>query len=640
MDKLNNSKRAIKGTITKIETFVEESGNHTPTKLDIKLKRVQEMNRKIDELKDQYYDIKDISVNRNYNSVHNHENAISQTNSKLKLEIKLPEIPLPVFRGRYDEWPSFKSQFDNIISNNNDLSESQKLYYLKASLQGDAKLLEAVDDSFESLITALKTRFENKRLLTETHINAILEIEKLTSESARDIRTMTDILSKNIRALKLLGFERNNLSDLILLNIILKKIDRETRKQFEQSIDSNQIPELDTFIMFLEKRSQTIDSINRSAPITHKPKQVPFHKGKIFLNSNDSSNSCAICKLPHLTYKCSAYQNMKVSDRFNQIKRLNLCINCLKEHHKIKDCKSKNSCSVCKKRHHTSLHIFEAIPLPLSTTLANELTPLPDMQGSTTPDHSYTFSNCVGEKKNILLPTAMVYLRGAEDQLFPCKVILGSHLSFIRQRLANKLPLKKEKINASISGLGEITLRVKQKVNTVIQNKNGDFSTPLELLIVPYITTTSIHRMDATKVKIPSNIDLADKDFGIPGEIDMLIGCELFFELLRPNKFRSPCEKWLFQEIVFGYIVVGSFDKFEEKSYCGLAINAKINSDSLNQQLQAFCEMEKVDESSSKHSLEHSLEEEICETQYQNTHYRTEEGRYVVQLPLKKIHTV
>ncbi|GFU44541.1 integrase catalytic domain-containing protein [Trichonephila clavipes] len=213
------------------------------------------MNRKIDELKDQYYDIKDISESElqvieadiqsmedrleelevrirdilnsliaksSVSSVHNHENAISQTNSKLKLEIKLPEIPLP----------------------------SQKLYYLKASLQGDAKLLEAVDDSFESLITALKTRFENKRLLTETHINAILEIEKLTSESAQDIRTMTDILSKNIRALKLSGFERNNLSDLILLNIILKKIDRETRKQFEQSIDSNQIPELDTFIMF------------------------------------------------------------------------------------------------------------------------------------------------------------------------------------------------------------------------------------------------------------------------------------------------------------------------------------------------------------------------------------------------------
>ncbi|GFQ96211.1 DUF1758 domain-containing protein [Trichonephila clavata] len=149
----------------------------------------------------------------------------------------------------------------------------------------------------------------------------------------------------------------------------------------------------------------------------------------------------------------------------------------------------------------------------------------------------------------------------------------------------------------------------------------------LDLLIVPFITTTSIHRRDTSEIKIPSNIDLADKDFGIPGEIDLLIGCELFFELLRPNQLRSPCEKWLFQETVFGYIVVGSSDKFVEKSYCGLAINSEINSDSLNQQLWAIWEIETVDES----SKEYSLEEEICETQYQNTQYRNEEGRYVVR---------
>ncbi|GFQ92018.1 DUF1758 domain-containing protein [Trichonephila clavata] len=177
---------------------------------------------------------------------------------------------------------------------------------------------------------------------------------------------------------------------------------------------------------------------------------------------------------------------------------------------------------------------------------------------------------------------------------------------------------------------GEITLKVKQKVNAVIQSKNGGFSTALDLLIVPFITTTSIHRMDTSEIKIPSNIDLADKDFGIPGEIDLPIGCELFFELLRPNQLRSPCEKWLFQETVFGYIVVGSSDKFEEKPYCGLAINSEINSDSLNQQLRAFGEIETVDES----SKEYSLEEEICETQYQNTHYRNEEGAMLYTITL------
>ncbi|GFW33594.1 hypothetical protein TNCV_2211261 [Trichonephila clavipes] len=117
MDKLNKSKRAIKGTINKLKTFVGESRNHTPTKLDIKPKRVQEINRKIDELKDQYYDINDIRdsklevievdlqgmedrletlevrirdilnslIAKSYiNSVHNHENEISQAISKLK----------------------------------------------------------------------------------------------------------------------------------------------------------------------------------------------------------------------------------------------------------------------------------------------------------------------------------------------------------------------------------------------------------------------------------------------------------------------------------------------------------------------------------------------------------------------------
>ncbi|GFR03858.1 hypothetical protein TNCT_576701 [Trichonephila clavata] len=61
MDKLNRSKCAVKSTIAKLETFVEGTSNYTPTKLDIKLKRVQEMNKKIDQLKDQYYETKDIS---------------------------------------------------------------------------------------------------------------------------------------------------------------------------------------------------------------------------------------------------------------------------------------------------------------------------------------------------------------------------------------------------------------------------------------------------------------------------------------------------------------------------------------------------------------------------------------------------
>nr|XP_042894443.1 uncharacterized protein LOC122268482 [Parasteatoda tepidariorum] len=314
------------GTITKLETFIDQTKEPNPTELEVKLKRVEQLYQKVDELKDQYYGLKDISDSEITEietdlegtidrlealevrikdilnsliikpSIINCENEKSQADSKTKLEIKLPEIPLPVFHGKFDEWPNFKSQFDNIITKNNDLNDSQKLYYLKASLLGDAKRLETVDDSFESLLKALENRFENKRLLTETYINQILEIEKLTNESAGDIRNMVDILKKNIRALKLLNFDRNNLSDILLLNIILKKVYRETRKQYEQTIASNEIPELDKF---LEKRSQILDSISRTASSSIYKHKLAVNKSKSFLNSNNNPNSCVICKLWH-----------------------------------------------------------------------------------------------------------------------------------------------------------------------------------------------------------------------------------------------------------------------------------------------------------------------------------------------------
>ncbi|XP_071039933.1 uncharacterized protein [Parasteatoda tepidariorum] len=330
-EKLNRSKRAVKGTITELETYIDQTKEHNPTELEVKLKRVEQLYQKVDELKDQYYGLKDTSdleiteietdlegtvdrlealevrIKDILNSliikpsIINCENEISQADSKTKLEIKLPEIPLPVFHGKFDEWPNFKSQFDNIITKNNDLNDSQKLHYLKASLLGAAKRLETLDDSFESLLKALENRFENKRLLTETYINQILEIEKLANESAGDIRNIVVILKKNIRALKLLNFDRNNLSDILLLNIILKKVDRETRKQYKETIASNEIPELDKFLEFLEKRSQILDSISRTASSSIYKHKLAVNKktvfGYIVVGSSDNSTNRAYCGL-------------------------------------------------------------------------------------------------------------------------------------------------------------------------------------------------------------------------------------------------------------------------------------------------------------------------------------------------------
>ncbi|CAL1292418.1 unnamed protein product [Larinioides sclopetarius] len=83
--------------------------------------------------------------------------------------IKLPEIPLPLFNGKFEEWNLFKTQFNSLINENAELSEHEKLHYLRGCLKGEAKTIETSDDDFTSLFKALEQRYENKSYCRLSH---------------------------------------------------------------------------------------------------------------------------------------------------------------------------------------------------------------------------------------------------------------------------------------------------------------------------------------------------------------------------------------------------------------------------------------------------------------------------------------
>ena len=57
---------------------------------------------------------------------------------------------------------------------------------------------------------------------------------------------------------------RNELSDIFIINIVLQKLDKETRKNFESTSKDKEVPRLDNFLTFLDNRSVVLQSINRS----------------------------------------------------------------------------------------------------------------------------------------------------------------------------------------------------------------------------------------------------------------------------------------------------------------------------------------------------------------------------------------
>ncbi|XP_071037992.1 uncharacterized protein [Parasteatoda tepidariorum] len=137
----------------------------------------------------------------------------------------------------------------------------------------------------------------------------------------------------------------------------------------------------------------------------------------------------------------------------------------------------------------------------------------------------------------------------------------------------------------------------------------------VELLEVSRITDL----IPSTPIKIsehliPDRALLADPNFEIPRKINMTIGAELFYDILKEGKTRvSP--NLLFQNSAFGLIATGKVHENHLNSFCGLTHTSENTEDSL----QKFWEIESV---SSDHFLK--------------THSRNECGRYVVQMPLKK----
>ena len=67
---------------------------------------------------------------------------------------------------------------------------------------------------------------------------------------------------------------------------------------------------------------------------------------------------CELCSLEHLFWKCEQYEKMNPVPRFQTVKRLDKCFNCLAGGHKSNDCSSTLTCRTqdCDQHHHTTLH--------------------------------------------------------------------------------------------------------------------------------------------------------------------------------------------------------------------------------------------------------------------------------------------
>ena len=124
---------------------------------------------------------------------------------------------------------------------------------------------------------------------------------------------------------------------------LVQKLDKQTRKEWEQSItNNNEIPPMSTMLNFLEISFRTLESVQEHPEPLKKDKtqsynkipQQRFNKRSFYVNNTTIDNY--LCPVIH--------QN-------------NICSNCLHVNHNINQCTSPTHFQQCKQNRHTILHI-------------------------------------------------------------------------------------------------------------------------------------------------------------------------------------------------------------------------------------------------------------------------------------------
>ncbi|XP_062713268.1 uncharacterized protein LOC134290212 [Aedes albopictus] len=599
-------------------------------------------------------------------SVNVTENAFSR--------IKLPEVKLPTFSGCVSEWITFRDTFKSLIDSNPQLSSIDKLSYLVASLSKDAKrVIESVEHTaanYSVAWTLLERRFDNKKLVVKTYIDSLFAIEPMKRECYESLMHLVDDFERNLCMIDKMGIPTKGWS-VLLAHMVCSRLDPSTLKQWEAHHRSTEVPKYEDLIQFLRTHLTVLQSLPPSKSRSFEPaKPESFRSQKSKINTvhtvttvSPSAGACPFCSKPsHSPFKCEVFQKLSVAQRFEQVKKKNLCINCFSSSHLLRNCSS-SACRVCSQKHHTMLHqqsqdrsstptkppTSAVSSQSSSSPLGNQTCPSNQPSHSRTPPSAEAQSpsanastlvstTLVGSSRTVpatvLLQTAVIKIFDNHGHHHWARALLdsASQLSLVTENLVQKLQLPRHSDRQEIGGVGNSIVVSYHAVLVRMGSRCSDFVADARCHVLKKITRElPVRCIDTSPWNIPSNLTLADPQFHEPGPIDLLIGMEMYYDLLLEGFIKLGPERPILQNTVFGWVASGKVGSNQASE--GTPKLAHVTSaESLNEQLSRFWEIESCWTNST-----HSVEESKCEEHFAATVFRDQSGRFVVTLPKRPL---
>lgn len=410
---------------------------------------------------------------------------------------------------------------------------------------------------------------------------------------------------------KNLKIDVSNWSPLVA-HIVMKKLDRETFRSFEQTIkEPREIQNLNDLLTFIETRFLSLETTGEVKKRVEQRFDQNNRKNWPVRAHHASTGACRYCKGQHTIYSCQKFQQLKPSGRLSFMTQNKICKNSL-NHEASEKCHSTKRCQICNQFHHSLLHIDqkETAKIAINSHVTTK-----------------TKRDC-----NVLLATALVKARTTQQSFEYLRALIdpGSQATLITEYGAQRLGVPREKIHAEITGMGGVHSGVacsKIQVELIPRFPANNFTLHCEALVLPTLTKAQAEHGIIPEKLQHNNFLLADPTFDTPGPIDIILGADAFTEIILDG-IKKTENGVLCQRTHFGWILSGRTIIAENIS---TKIVSMLRTAEINTQLKKLWEVEEVPPEDSKKRHENK-----CEEIFRKTTKRGTDRKFTVHVPFKE----
>ncbi|KYM98363.1 hypothetical protein ALC62_10933 [Cyphomyrmex costatus] len=287
---------------------------------------------------DNILNVADVS-NSAGSSIETRSDRAESTASTKKRRVKLPEAPLPTFDGKFENWLSFKNTFYNMIGSQTDLSDVDKMHYLKSALTGEAankvRILEIDGISYSKAWELLERSYEVKRILATRHLSLIVNLPVLEKETTSGLTKLADDVQQHLASLATINVSVG--PEMVVLEKMYEFL-------YKTAVCASR-----------RERSKTLESEIKGEP-SAKRRRIQASNQTFLSSASRTRINCVMCKdKRHPLFMCEKFKQLSVPKRIETVKKARLCYNCMRSHRDL-PCRFA-SCTICQKRHNTLLHL-------------------------------------------------------------------------------------------------------------------------------------------------------------------------------------------------------------------------------------------------------------------------------------------